>query len=215
MQKFTLLIGNKNYSSWSFRPWLAMKMFNIPFEEKLFRLYEPGSTEQLVKWSPSSRVPVLIEGDLRVWDSLAICEYLQERFPEKALWPRDPQKRAIARSISSEMHSGFMEMRKNLSMNIQKRVENFFIPEGAAKDIRRVRNIWTDCLTRSNSHGGFLFGDFSMADAFYAPVVFRFESYGVHVSPQEREYMKRIQSLPPVQEWVKAALSEKPIEGMP
>lgn len=171
-----LIIGNKRYSSWSLRPWLLMKHFDIPFEEILIGLDQPDTTIEILKFSPSKKVPALVDGDLSIWDSLSIMEYVNEKFPEKQMWPKDPKQRAWARSISCEMHSGFQVMREHLSMDLQKNHKDFdWTP--AKDDILRVKKIWIECLKKSG--GPFLFGEFSIADAMYAPVANRFFNYGV------------------------------------
>lgn len=201
-----LVIGNKRYSSWSLRPWLLMKQFEIPFDEKLIPLDQPSTTAEILKVSASGRVPALVLGDLTIWDSLAIAEYLNEKYPEKKMWPEDPAQRAFARSISCEMHSGFQKMREHLSHDLQKELKSFdFSP--AADDIRRVKEIWTQCLKKSG--GPFLFGHFTIADAMYAPVVNRFLSYGVPIEKEIAGYVDAIRTLPAHADWIRSAKAEK------
>lgn len=204
--EFQLVIGSKHVSSWSLRPWLVLKQFAIPFQETLIPLYRPTTRESILRHSPSGRIPLLQAGDLKIWDSLAICEYLAERFPEKKLWPAKADDRARARSVSAEMHSGFASMRTQLSMDLLHRVPTpDLLPETAA-DVARVQEIWKDCLARSK--GPFLFGDFSIADAMYAPVVTRFQTYSIETDDLLKAYQDRILALPAMKEWTAAAQSE-------
>ncbi|HEY2000041.1 glutathione S-transferase family protein [Paraburkholderia sp.] len=202
-----LVIGDKNYSSWSMRPWVLMKHFGIPFEEACIPLFEPGSTEAILAVSPSGKVPCLVAEDgLSVWDSLAIAETLAERFPQHALWPRDPVRRGHARSISAEMHSGFGELRSNMWMNIRASFAGKGATPGALADIARVDTIWRDCL---EAYGGpFLFGEFGIADAMFAPVVMRFQTWQPAISAEAAAYGERVKQVPAVQAWIQDALRE-------
>jgi glutathione S-transferase len=200
-----LIIGNKRLSSWSLRPWLIMKHFNIHFAEILIPLDQAETREQILKYSPSGKVPALVEGSLHIHDSLAIAEYLNEKFPEKQMWPKDANWRAQARAISCEMHSGFSDMRRILSHDLQKELKDFDYSQAQA-DIDRVQQIWKECLKKSK--GPFLFGDFSIADAMYAPVVNRFISYGVKYDSELDAYIKNIRNLPAHQEWITAGMKE-------
>ena len=202
-----LVIGNKNYSSWSMRPWIVMKAFSIPFEEVRISLDQPDTSKHIAEYSLAGRVPVLVVGDITVWDSLAICEYLAERFPEKELWPHDHEARAVARSICAEMHSGFTGLRSAMWMNIRASFPGKGRTPQAQADIGRVTEIWEDCLARSGQHG-FLFGDFSIADAYYAPVVMRFRTYGVWLPPALQAYMNRVIAHPAVAQWMREAVEE-------
>lgn len=211
MARYTLLVGNKNVSSWSMRAWLPMKVAGIPFEEVGVRLYQPDTRQQILVHSPSGRVPLLkIEedgGTQTVWDSLAICETLAERHPDKHLWPEDARARAHARAIVSEMHSGFPDVRRQLSMDISARIPTPEL-EGETRDqIERILEIWDDALD-THPNGGFLFGHFTIADAFYAPVVTRFTTYGVKLTDTARKYCDRILALPAMHEWIRAARIE-------
>jgi glutathione S-transferase len=200
---FALLIGNKNYSSWSLRPWFLMRQSGIPFEETRVALDTPGFAEAVRRWSPAGRVPVLRHGTRHVWDTLAIAEYLAELFPEKHLWPRDSGERALARSISAEMHAGFQSLRGQMPMNVRatgRRVPR--TPELEA-DIARVTQLWSDCRKAATVRGPFLFGEFSIADAMYAPVAFRFHTYGV-----QDDYAESLVKLPALREWAEAAARE-------
>jgi glutathione S-transferase len=204
----TLVIGNKNYSSWSMRPWLVMRQARIPFREVRIPLCQPDTESALAAWSPSGKVPALHHGETRVWDSLAICEYLADRFPEKALWPADPVARAAARSVSAEMHAGFAALRENLSMNIRaRRLDKARTPETRA-DIARIEAIWNDCRGRFGDGGDMLFGRFSIADAMYAPVVLRFKTYGVALEGAAKAYAEALAELPMLQAWVAEAAVE-------
>jgi len=210
MDALTLIIGNKNYSSWSLRPWLVLKQAGIPFIEHRIPLYHaPNWREQVLEHSPSGLVPALRHGAVKIWDSLAICEYLAERFPEKQLWPADPATRAEARAVSAEMHSGFMALRQNMFTNIRRRMPTRGRTPEVAADIARVTTIWNDCRRRYAANGPYLFGRFSIADAMYAPVALRFQTYVVSVDGAAGEYMRTLLALPALQEWVAAAYAEK------
>jgi len=204
----TLVIGNKNYSSWSMRPWLAMRASNIAFEEVFIPLYtdDPADKQRILSYSHAGKVPVLVDGDVKVWDSLAIIEYLAERFPERKLWPEDRPMRAHARSISAEMHSGFLALRNECGMNLYRPVGAVPLSADAKANIARVEDIWRDCRVRYG--GPFLFGAFSGADAMYAPVVHRFRTYAIEVGPEARAYMETMMALPAFREWTDAGLAE-------
>jgi glutathione S-transferase len=202
-----LVIGNKNLSSWSMRPWLVLKTFGIPFEEIMILLDRADSTQKISAFSLSGRVPVLLDSDLVVWDSLAICEYLAERFPLENLWPENEAARATARSICAEMHSGFSSLRSSMPMNIKANFSGKGRNAGSQADIGRISEIWEDCLSTYGAHR-FLFGDFSIADAMYAPVVMRFKTYGVSLAPALQAYCERIESHPAVMMWVQGAMDE-------
>jgi glutathione S-transferase len=204
----TLVIGNKNYSSWSMRPWLVLRQAGIPFEEVRIPLYGPESAALLTAWSPSGKVPALHDGDIRVWDSLAICEYLNERFPDKHLWPLDAAARAVARSVSAEMHAGFDALRQNMVMNIRGRYPGQGRTPECLADVERILAIWTECRARFGGGGDFLFGRFCIADAMYAPVVLRFQTYGVALEGAARDYAEAVLALPALQEWVADAEAE-------
>jgi glutathione S-transferase len=210
--RYTLFVGSKNTSSWSLRPWLAMKMAKLAFEEVLIPLRRPQTKEEIKPHSPSGKLPVLrIEEERRiqtVWDSLAICEMLAERHPDAHMWPRDATARAEARSIAAEMHSGFADVRKILSMDIAARHPTPALDDAAQAQIARVVTIWESALSRYGKGGGFLFGGFTIADAFYAPVVTRFETYGIHLPAVAQAYTQRILALPPMRDWEAAAKAE-------
>lgn len=207
MAGLKLVIGNKNYSSWSMRPWLALRANNIPFEETFIPLYTGAADKQrILDVSPAGKVPVLVDGEVTVWDSLAIIEYLAEKFPEKKFWPDDRAARARARAISAEMHSGFAALRNECGMNLHRPVGAVALSDEARANIARVQEIWTECLKR---HGGpFLFGSFGGADAMYAPVVHRFRTYAIEVGKEARGYVETMQALPAFQEWTRDGLAE-------
>jgi glutathione S-transferase len=203
-----LVIGNKNYSSWSMRPWLAMRELGIEFEEVQIPLRQHDSLERKLAYSPAGKVPILIDGDLRVWDSLAIVEHLSDRFPHKRLWPTDSETRAAARSVSAEMHSGFTSLRARMPMNCRARRPEAGRGPGVQEDIDRVREIWRECRERQNATGEFLFGKFTAADAMFAPVASRFQTYGVELDGVEAEYAQAILALPAVASWMQASREE-------
>lgn len=203
-----LVIGNKNYSSWSLRPWLLAKQAGIPFEEIRVRLLSESFAADVGRYSPAGRVPVLVDGDMTVWDSLAICETLAERFPRAQLWPQDPKARAHARSICAEMHSGFGNLRSNMPMNVTAMLPGMGWNVAVQRDIDRIAAIWTELRQQYAAHGPFLFGHFTVADAFYAPVVSRFATYGVRLPEAAKAYADHILNLPAMQEWIDGARAE-------
>lgn len=205
-----LVIGNKNYSSWSMRPWVAMRAFGIPFQEIRIPLARPDTTSQIAGHSPAGRLPVLIAGELRVWDSLAICEFLAEQFPDLHLWPQDTVARATARSICAEMHSGFSGLRSAMPMNIRATLPGKGRTPDAQADIGRICEIWEACLSDFGHHE-FLFGAFSVADAYFAPVVTRFQTYNVLLAPALQAYMQRVLQHPAVAQWMSEARAETEI----
>ncbi|TDK34398.1 glutathione S-transferase family protein [Rhizobium deserti] len=206
MDKLTLYIANKNYSSWSFRPWLALTAAGVPFEEVLIPFDFPAGNPKFREISPTARVPVLHHGALRVWESLAIIEYVAELFPEKGLWPADRADRAIARSISMEMLAGFRALRSACPMNIRRPKARIALPEGVMEDVARIETIWREL--RMKSGGPFLFGSFSAADAMFAPVVNRFEVYDLVSDGETLAYMSAMKSHPAWLKWQEAALVE-------
>jgi glutathione S-transferase len=208
MSDYTLIIGNKNYSSWSLRPWLLMRHAKLAFREIRIPLYLPDSKAQIREYSPSGRVPCLLDGKLAVWDSLAICEYLAERHADLQLWPAAASSRAVARSVSAEMHSGFQHLRANMSMNIRSQFPGRGRTVEVAGEIERIQRMWADCRARFGESGPFLFGRFGIADAMYAPVVLRFRTYQVQLNPVCREYADAVLALPALQEWLAAAVAE-------
>jgi glutathione S-transferase len=201
-----LIIGNKNYSSWSFRPWLAMKVGGLSFDETVISLEAKDFKARVTAVSGAGRVPVLIDGDVRVWESLAILEYLAEKFPDVGLWPAEANARALARAIASEMHAGFQPLRRQLPVNFARPVKRRVLDDGAAADVRRIDAIWSEC--REKFGGPFLFGRFGAADAMYAPVVSRFHTYAVEIGAAARSYMAAVMALPAWSEWRDAARRE-------
>jgi len=202
-----LTLGNKNYSSWSFRPWIALKVAGIPFEETVIPIYYPGSRERFLARSPAGKVPILQDGDVTVWESLAILEYVAEKFPD--LWPRDAAARAHARTIASEMHAGFVPLRRQCPMNMWRPVKKLELSPETAANVARIDAMWSDCRARFGHGGPFLFGGFTAADAMYAPVVSRFHTYGVEVGAVSGAYMRAVMALPAWQEWYAAAVNEE------
>ena len=204
----TLIIGNKNYSSWSLRPWIALKVAGIPFDEIVIPLYLPGSPEEILKYSPAGKVPVLIHDDEHVWESLAVLEHLAERFPEAHLWPEDARARSLARVVSAEMHAGFMALRRDCTMNMWLPPKPRPQSEAVMADVARIEALWGDCRARYGEGGPFLFGAFTAVDAMYAPVVSRFHVYGIPVNATSRAYMAAMMALPAWREWYDAAMKE-------
>lgn len=209
MSDITIVLGNKRYSSWSLRPWLALKHTGAAFDEVVIPLYRDGSKEQILRHSPAGKVPILKQDGVTVWESLAICEYLADRFPAAGLWPADPALRALARSISTEMHGGFAALRQNLPMDLSRQGGDPARIAAAQADIDRVAQIWRDCRAAHGAGGPFLFGRFTNADAMYAPVVCRFRSHGVTLDPVCAAYADTVMDLPAMGEW-RAAAAEEP-----
>jgi glutathione S-transferase len=204
-----LVIGNKNYSSWSMRPWLALRANHIAFDEVFIPLYTgDDDKKRILGFTHSGKVPALIDGDVTIWDSLAIIEYLAEGFPEARLWPDDRARRAHARSISAEMHSGFVALRTECGMNLHRPVGAITLSADAHANIARIQQIWIECRERYGKYGPFLFGAFGGADAMFAPVVHRFRTYAIPVEPEAQDYMNTVMSLPAFQEWTTAGLAE-------
>lgn len=206
--KLELVIGNKNYSSWSMRPWVLLRQADIPFQEIQLRFAQDVSVIGVEKYSPTRKVPVLLVDGEPVWDTLAICETAAELFPEKHLWPQEARARRVARSVCAEMHSGFQALRSRMPMNISRRYPGKGLTAESQKDIDRVVELWTDCRERFGGPGDFLFGRFSIADAFFAPVVMRFQTYGVTVPGRAQAYCEAVQGLAAVREWCGAARRE-------
>ena len=206
MSALKLFIANKNYSSWSFRPWLAMKVAEISFEECFVRFDDDFENMHFLEFSPAKTVPTLHDGNLRLPDSLAILEYVAELYPEKALWPEDPIRRAQARAISCEMHSGFSALRSACPMNMRRPPEKLSVEDAVRKNVTRIEQIWEGCLTHSG--GPFLFGTFGIADAMYAPVVSRFLTYQLSDADVTKRYTETLTSLPAWQEWEAAGRAE-------
>ena len=204
----TLVIGNKNYSSWSLRPWLLLRHFGVAFDEVRLPLDTPRFAEDVARHSPTGKVPALRDGGVHVWDSLAICEYANERWLDGRGWPTDREARALARAAAAEMHSGFVALRTQLPMNSRRTPDAYRWDAAAQRDIDRVQALWRQ-LREAHGHGGdFLCGDFGIVDAMYVPVAIRFDGYGVPVDAVARRYMDALFALPAVREWREAAAAE-------
>lgn len=216
MTEYTLILGNKAYSSWSLRGWLLLKRSGVPFEERVVPLFRPGFKAEILAHSPSGRVPALVAGELTVWDSLAIAEYLHERHPEAGLWPEDPAARAVARAVAAEMHAGFAALRERLPMDLKRaplapgEIDTSTGALGA--DIARICEIWRDCRARFGAvhpgDGRFLFGEFCAADAFYAPVATRLRGYGVALEGAAAAYRDALLAWPDLVAWTETAQAE-------
>lgn len=204
----TLVIGNKNYSSWSLRPWLLLRHFGVPFDEVRLPLDTPEFEAEVGRWSPTRRVPVLHDGGLVLWDSLAICEYASERWLGGRGWPADPVARAVARCAAAEMHSGFGALRGQLPMNVRRRPDDHRGDAAAQRDIARVQALWTELRSRFGQGGDFLCGAFGIVDAMFAPVCVRFRGYGVPMAGAVRDYADSVLALPAFRAWEKDALAE-------
>ncbi|MBX3193000.1 MAG: glutathione S-transferase N-terminal domain-containing protein [Labilithrix sp.] len=209
MTELVLVIGDKNLSSWSMRPWLLLTQAGLAFRERVVLFESEGWRDEIAALSPSRRVPAFHAGDLLIWDSLAICEWIAETFPDAKLWPDARDARAIARSVSAEMHAGFASLRSAMSMDVVARHPAAVMSAETEADVRRVQAIWTDCRERFGAGGPFLFGRFSVADAMYAPVVWRFRTYGVSVEePAARAYFEMMLTLPAMKAWERDAEAE-------
>jgi glutathione S-transferase len=204
-----LVIGNKNYSPWSLRAWLLMRVFDVPFRELKLPLDTPEFEARIGEYSPSRRVPALIDGDVRLWDSLAIAEYANERWLGGRGWPAGMQARAFARAISAEMHAGFTALRQALPFNCRKRAETPVLSADAAADVARVLAIWNEARRRFGAGGPFLFGAFTIADATYAPIALRFVSFGIELDSCAHDYVAFLRALPALQEWLAEAATEE------
>lgn len=208
MVEISIYLGNKNYSSWSLRAWLALRRTGQEFAEEVIPLREKDSYEHILRYSPSGKVPVLHHKGVVVWDSLAIGEFLAETYPKARLWPRDAAQRAHARAISAEMHSGFPDLRRTMPMNMRSSFPGHEITPETQADINRVTAIWRDCRLRFGGNGDYLFGAFTIADAMFAPVVSRFKTYGISLDDTVRVYAETIWNMPDLQQWYEAARNE-------
>ena len=203
-----LVIGNKNYSSWSLRSWFLLKESGFDFEEIRIPLDTQSSTDEILKYSPAGRVPVLLLGDEAIWDTMAIAETVNDRWPEKSIWPQDPAARAHARAISAEMHAGFEALREAMPMNCRAMGRKVPLTDAVTADIDRIFDIWTDCHHRYRGEGGWLFGEFSVADAMYAPIVLRLRTYGINLPESACAYPRRLLESPAIQDWLAESESE-------
>jgi glutathione S-transferase len=212
MSELTLIVASKNHSSWSLRAYLALAHTGQPFREEVVALDEPDTAARIARHSPSGRLPALRHGSLVIWDSLAICEYLAETFPQARLWPQEREARAVARSVVAEMHSGFLTLRQNMPMDLRARKPGQGRAPGVAEDIARIQALWNDCRARFGQGGPFLFGHFTLADVFYAPVVTRFVTYGVELDAVGQAYRDVVMALPALKAWTEDARKEPPIK---
>jgi glutathione S-transferase len=203
-----LAIGNKAYSSWSLRPWILMKVLEIPFDEDLIPLDTPEFRPRVSAYGAGSTVPILVDGDVTVWESLSIMEYLAETYPDRGVWPTDTKARAFARTIANEMHAGFRALRAACPMNMRKRHPARERGEAVARDVARIEHLWSSARQRFGQNGPFLFGAFSAADAMYAPVVTRFATFSIPVSDETRRYMDAVLGHPAFREWHTEAMQE-------
>ena len=211
MPDLTLIIGNKNYSSWSLRPWVFMKEHKIDFEEKRVALFTDNADEELSRYNSDFKVPVLKDGNLVVWDSLSILEYISEHYLESRGWPLEVNARAIARSVSSEMHSSFANVRNELPMNCRKKFDNIKLSAEAEREIERIKTLWRKCRTLFGDEGEWLFGGYSIADAMFAPIALRFEGYSIPLGVVEEGYVQSVLKQPSITEWIEAGKVEKEI----
>lgn len=211
MINLTLILGNKNYSSWSLRPWVFMKHFDIPFTEKRIALFTETTNDELAEYYSDSKVPVLKDADLIVWDTLSILEYVSEKYLHSKGWPEDEKERATARSISAEMHSSFMNVRNELPMNCRKKYKNIKLSADAEHEIERIKTLWRYCRREYGSDGEWLFGDYSIADAMYAPIALRFSGYSIPLTGVEAEYVQSVLNQPCIIDWIEAGKKEKEI----
>ena len=208
MAEFTIYLGNKNYSSWSLRGWLMLQHTGAAFDEVVIPLEEANTRANIMRHSPSARVPALRHDELVIWETLAIGEYLAELFPNARLWPEAAAARATARAVSQEMHAGFAALRSHLPMNIRSTFPNRGVTPEAQADLNRIVALWRDCRKRFGADGDFLFGHFTIADAMYAPVVSRFRTYKVELDPESQRYADAVWALRSIQDWVTAARNE-------
>lgn len=208
MPKLKLIIGNKNYSSWSLRPWVFLRHHQIDFEEKRVPLFVETTAGELAEYDSDFKVPILEDGELVIWDSLSILEYLSEAYLENDGWPGDRNARSVARSISAEMHSSFSNVRNELPMNCRKRYGNIKLSHGALREIDRIKHLWRKCINKYGNNGEWLFGDYSIADAMFAPVALRFYGYSVPLGGIEAKYVSSVLKHPAIVEWVEAGMLE-------
>jgi len=208
MSNLTLIIGNKNYSSWSLRPWILMKYYQLDFEENRVALFIESTAAELAEYNSDFKVPILKDNDLVVWDSLAILEYVSEQYLDNRGWPTEAKTRAFARSISAEMHSSFSNVRNELPMNCRKKFDNIELSKSAEREIERIKALWRKCRSEYGSSGEWLFGDYSIADAMFAPIALRFDGYSIPLSGIEADYVNSVLKHPSIVEWVEAGKLE-------
>jgi glutathione S-transferase len=211
MPELTLIIGNKNYSSWSLRPWVFMKENNIHFNEKRVALFTDTTDAELAPYNSDFKVPVLQDGDMIIWDSLAILEYLSEKYLESSGWPAGEKARAVARSVSCEMHSSFMNVRGEMPMNCREKFTNIKLSSAAEREIERIKSLWRMCRAEFGGKGEWLFGGYSIADAMFAPIALRFEGYSIPLEGMEKDYVQSVLKQAAVIEWIKAGKAEKEV----
>ncbi|MET0008212.1 MAG: glutathione S-transferase family protein [Candidatus Thiodiazotropha sp. 6PLUC4] len=208
MSNLTLIIGNKNYSSWSLRPWILLKHHHIDFQEKKVALFTQTTDEELSDYNSDYKVPILKDNELLIWDSLSILEYISEQYLENHGWPVDPQERSIARSICSEMHSSYFHVRSELPMNCRKKFNTITLSQGTSKEIERICWLWRMCRNAHKNRGEWLFGEFTIADAMFAPIAIRFYGYSIPLPAIEERYMKSVLNHPSTIEWIDASKRE-------
>jgi len=209
MSAITLVIGNRNYSSWSLRPWLALKVAGVEFAEEMIPLQQPDTKTRILRHSPSGKVPVLIEHGHAIWDSLAICETVAERWPDANLWPESAIERAHARSVAAEMHAGFPALREHMPMNVRARHPGCGMTTAeVGNDLTRINAIWRDCRAAHSQAGPYLFGHFTVADCMFAPIVFRFRTYDPPLLDVSKQYVEDMLAHPAMREWEAAAIAE-------
>jgi len=211
MSNLTLIIGNKNYSSWSLRPWIFMKQNQIAFTEKRIALFTATTNHELASYNSDFKVPILKDGDLLIWDSLSILEYLSERYLSNSGWPVDVDARAFARSISNEMHSSFSSVRKEMPMNCRKKFQDIRLSAKAEHEIERIKSLWRQCRTHYGRDGEWLFDHYSIADAMFAPIALRFEGYSIALDNISNDYVQSVLAQPHIKEWIEAGKAEKEI----
>lgn len=213
MSRLNLVIGNKRYSSWSLRPWLALKAAGADFHENKIMLRRPDTATRIRAHSPTGKVPLLIDGDVKIWESLAICEYVADRYPAAGLWPTDPKTRAVARAIATEMHGGFAALRQEMPMDCATTIGGVTPSDATVADIARIQDVWREAREKYGAGGSYLFGRFSIADCMYAPVVTRFATYGVTLNPVAASYRDAMLADPHMQTWIAEAKTEQPFES--
>jgi len=211
MSNLTLIIGNKNYSSWSLRPWVFLRQKQIEFNEIRVALFTQTSDIELAEYNSDSKVPVLKDGDYVIWDSLSILEYIAEKYPQANGWPADPEARAFARSMSCEMHASFSAVRQELPMNCRKQFKNIKLSADAEREIERIKQLWRQSRSRFGAQGEWLFGDYSIADAMFAPVALRFAGYGISLHGSEADYVSSVLNQPCIIDWIAAGKKEKEV----